>query len=827
MRVVAASTLVGVALWAVVSARGVAAPAQPSGSCPNTPASIFVPLAGPLGQAIFDPACQYVYLTNTGLNRVEIFSLQTLALQAPIQVGAQPIGADLSPDGSLLYVANSGGNNISVIDLAARTELRRITVPNVSGQFSPLSIAVAGNGTALVTTSNSGSGSLRQMNLGSEQIVSRTGLHMTEQVRLRASQNRQRIVLAVGDISSGPVDLYRAETDDFVTEKQLATYVTDAGLDATGDTLLISPGSWILDNQLSMSGTVINPNGVGGTVVDPTRGIGYRSVSTRIDVLNLSTFLKIGELPIGDSVSTTGFFNSVGSMAISQDGSLVTVLTNNGFAVVRPLDTAPQDLNLVRNGNFGSGVDRWATFATPGPGYIQSDVTNGVFRFNRLTPPPGTANQAVIFQETGMALPAGAPIQARFDLGNSSSVRKRISVLLIESNFSDISVCTFWVPPNAPLATYRMRSHTTKPWSNAAIYFYAATDGSDGGYNLIDDVSLQYDTSFANDATECVDPTAPPPVNAADGPEMLVNGDFSSHDPAPWQVFGTMTAGIVSGVMQFVRETDTPPAGVVLQSTGQTVTAGEILTASFDLGNSSTVRKRVTVLLHDLDFSDLSACTFWLEPGQPLSSYAMRSFATKSWANATLSFYAATIGVEAATRLDNVSLKRTPSASISGVSCLEPASGGPAPAAAASKDSIAAATAAATAAGIQSATTAGVPATSAVSVPVSTGSVPASPANIGIVEFPELLDLTGAASARVMADSWLSGAGSGVLQVSVDGLNWTTVAGIGPSDDWAPIDIDLTPWTGGVVALRIVHFGEESQLQGTWRWKNLRVIVDR
>ncbi len=58
--------------------------------------------------------------------------------------------------------------------------------------------------------------------------------------------------------------------------------------------------------------------------------------------------------------------------------------------------------------------------------------------------------------------------------------------------------------------------------------------------------------------------------------------------------------------------------------------AGEILTAHLDLGNSSGVRKRVTVLLHDLDFGDLSACTFWLAPGQPLSSYAMRTFATQA-----------------------------------------------------------------------------------------------------------------------------------------------------------------------------------------------------
>ena len=68
---------------------------------------------------------------------------------------------------------------------------------------------------------------------------------------------------------------------------------------------------------------------------------------------------------------------------------------------------------------------------------------------------------------------------------------------------------------------------------------------------------------------------------------------------------------------------------------------GDRMTAQFQLGNSSGVVKRVIVLLHDLDFSDLAACTFWLDPGQPLSSYTMRAFTTKTWTNATLSIYAA------------------------------------------------------------------------------------------------------------------------------------------------------------------------------------------
>jgi hypothetical protein len=74
--------------------------------------------------------------------------------------------------------------------------------------------------------------------------------------------------------------------------------------------------------------------------------------------------------------------------------------------------------------------------------------SSGVFEFYR-TAAGGATNQATIFQETGVAVDAGVPLLAEFDLGNSSTVRKRISVLLLAHDFSDLSVCTFWLAPNA------------------------------------------------------------------------------------------------------------------------------------------------------------------------------------------------------------------------------------------------------------------------------------------------------------------------------------------------------------------------------------------
>jgi hypothetical protein len=60
-----------------------------------------------------------VYLSNYTRNQVDILPLGSLAYGAPVRVGSQPWGLALGRNRDSLYVANSGGTNISVIPLNA------------------------------------------------------------------------------------------------------------------------------------------------------------------------------------------------------------------------------------------------------------------------------------------------------------------------------------------------------------------------------------------------------------------------------------------------------------------------------------------------------------------------------------------------------------------------------------------------------------------------------------------------------------------------------------------------------------------------------------
>jgi uncharacterized delta-60 repeat protein len=463
----------------------------------------------------------------------------------------------------------------------------------------------------------------------------------------------------------------------------------------------------------------------------------------------------------------------------------------NGSGSIAELVAAP-GTNLIQNGDFSGGTTNWAMFEQPD---IQFNVTGGVFQYYRQNPTTTASGQAVVFQVTGQPVAANTPLRAQFDIGNSSAARKRITVLAIDSDFSDITVCTFWLAPGAPLRTYTMRTHTTKNWSNAALYFYAATKGQDGGFYQLDNVSLQNDPAVSTSSTDCGDPAVPAPPGGLPGADLMLNGDFEAGGLASWTQFGSMTWQVAGGVFEFIRPAPLPtPAGVIYQNTGQLMAANDILTATFQLGNSSAVRKRVTVLLQESDFSDLNACTFWLAPSQPLGDYTMRGFTTKPWTNATLAIYAASVGAQTWTRVDNVTFRRTPSTAIVGTECVEP------PPSLFAGPAIAVSKAPALAPALEPLRNDG---SGWLRTSGAGWQAVARGHGVDVLYWARPIDLTDAANARLTFRSALSRSGSiGEAQISADGITWQTIASVPDGSVW--VSADLTPYLGQIVYVRFV-----------------------
>ncbi|PJF26575.1 MAG: hypothetical protein CUN53_07320, partial [Phototrophicales bacterium] len=339
------------------------------------------------------------------------------------------------------------------------------------------------------------------------------------------------------------------------------------------------------------------------------------------------------------------------------------------------LNLAPP--NLVSNGTFDQPIGtnpngNWAAFGAPNANSIVYTINGGKLEFYRQV----NATQAVIFQNTGASLGLNAPLDLRFEAANLSMARKRLTVLLHDSDFSDLLLCSFWLAPMQAAQTYQMRTYTTEAWTNVSVSFYASSNDGQNGYQ-IDDVVLTSDGAANIGQTLCIDPNAPAPGFGADSGNLIVNGDFAVTTIAPWFTWATPLLSdiqwqVSGGVFEFSRSL-TAQSALVAQYTSTAATVNTPVEAMFDIGNGSAVRKRVTVIAHDADFSDLAVCTFWVPPNAPLGRYLMRAYVTDAWTNATFSVYASTPGA-GFYRLDNVSVQARPTLLVVGVECYEPGS---------------------------------------------------------------------------------------------------------------------------------------------------------
>jgi YVTN family beta-propeller protein len=95
-----------------------------------------LPSGGHVVDAIYDRNNNRVYLTNFDRNQVEVFDVTDTSFKAPIPVGSRPWGIALWPRDTLgnnadtVVVANSGGTDLSIVDVSLGRERRRHALPN-------------------------------------------------------------------------------------------------------------------------------------------------------------------------------------------------------------------------------------------------------------------------------------------------------------------------------------------------------------------------------------------------------------------------------------------------------------------------------------------------------------------------------------------------------------------------------------------------------------------------------------------------------------------------------------------------------------------------
>jgi subtilisin-like proprotein convertase family protein len=336
---------------------------------------------------------------------------------------------------------------------------------------------------------------------------------------------------------------------------------------------------------------------------------------------------------------------------------------------------------LLTNGNFGSGETGWQEF-----GGGTGSVSSGVYQFQRTS----ASDAFTVYQNTSAVFPANTPFEVRFQAGNTGAQRKRLTVVIWDSNFRRQRACSFWLAPNQPLTSYQILSDTTSDtintWNNVTVHFYASSAPPAGntGFYRLDNVVLRRRDDLTNvRETLCIDPALSWSHGGTDTGNLLNNGDFATlpggNAEGAWARVGNINANLDNGAVRIQRTGGSGSnAGSLLQNTNVAFNLGDIAELSIDLGNSSANWQRATVLLHNESFAGLQFCTFWLPPNSPLSTYVIRTSANQAWdaQGISISLYPSTF--DQWILVDNTLLRKRNGIKSTGAGCYEPGSSYPA-----------------------------------------------------------------------------------------------------------------------------------------------------
>jgi DNA-binding beta-propeller fold protein YncE len=251
-----------------------------------------------LQDIVLDEPRGLIYITNSGYNRIEVFDTATRTFLPPIPVGQLPHQMAMGLDGSTLYVANTGGESIQVVDLDQQLVTGSITFPPIprlgnANVNSVHTMALGLSGLEFVMlqptspTQTTINGSLWQV-IGNN-AVPRTATNVTgvtstgAQTPLVAANLSSMIASADGSSilllgGTGTTYLYDALSDSYTASAssfgstQIVGYYGPLGAAANANYLLAD--GLVMNNSLTPIGGNVTPGSVAFTPPTPGGGGG-------------------------------------------------------------------------------------------------------------------------------------------------------------------------------------------------------------------------------------------------------------------------------------------------------------------------------------------------------------------------------------------------------------------------------------------------------------------------------------------------------------------------------------------------------------------------
>lgn len=251
--------------------------------------TVTVPVAPAGGAGLTDMAVdnarQRIYIANAGLNRVEVFDMRSRTFMPPIKVGQLPRSLALTPDGWTLYVGNSGGESVSVIDVERLEVIGKIRFPplpfnSTEGVITPSQLVATERGVMMIM-SNGTLWKIIDDEALPRPVSTVIGSTTVPAPRsLAATPNGEFAIMLAGN---GTAYLYDALSDEFVQSRVLFTNPIQGyyGPIAAGprgqyfvvNGTVVNQSLSIMSSAGSVTGTVPGRPGATATTVKPVAAV--------------------------------------------------------------------------------------------------------------------------------------------------------------------------------------------------------------------------------------------------------------------------------------------------------------------------------------------------------------------------------------------------------------------------------------------------------------------------------------------------------------------------------------------------------------------------
>jgi YVTN family beta-propeller protein/VCBS repeat-containing protein len=263
-----------------------------------------------------------LYVANTVGNSVSVLNANTGATLATIPVGARPSGLVVSPDGQTLYVANQSSNAVSAYSTATGTTLATIPVA------APQGLAINPAGDRLYVSSIA-TNTVSVIDTATGAVVARTVTGVTP-VGIAVNADGTRVYVA--NRGSGTVSTIDAATNRVVGTTTVGSLPQQVALSADGTRLYVTnTGSGNVSVIDTTTGTTIatvpvgpSPNGItlsrDGSLAYVVNG------DNTMSVIDAASNTKL----TGTVRAETG---TLGYVAVSPDSNTVYVSNSSGIAL--------------------------------------------------------------------------------------------------------------------------------------------------------------------------------------------------------------------------------------------------------------------------------------------------------------------------------------------------------------------------------------------------------------------------------------------------------------------------------------------------------------